>query len=131
MDHNNIIWFSEEGSSEIAQPGVKNASSGGMTRLTEGFEDKTQYFVDTLALGISKIAASSYPNPVIVRMSDFKTNEYALLIGSKQFEPKEANPMLGWRGASRYYSDGYREGFALECRAMLKCERKSGCGTSW
>jgi len=88
--------------------------------LTEGYEDKTAYFVDHLAQGIAKIAASQYPNPVIVRMSDFKTNEYANLIGGKQFEPEEENPMLGFRGASRYYSERYREGFTLECRAIKR-----------
>ncbi|MFW6102039.1 MAG: phosphoenolpyruvate synthase [Chloroflexota bacterium] len=88
--------------------------------LTEGYEDKTAYFVDHLAQGIAKIAASQYPNPVIVRMSDFKTNEYANLIGGKQFEPDEENPMLGFRGASRYYSNRYREGFALECSAIKR-----------
>jgi pyruvate,water dikinase len=97
-----------------------------IARLTQGFEDKTQYFVDTLAFGIARIAASRYPNPVIVRMSDFKTNEYAQLIGGKQFEPHEENPMLGWRGASRYYSEGYREGFALECRAIRKVREEIG-----
>jgi pyruvate,water dikinase len=95
-------------------------------QLTGRFEDKTQYFVDTLAFGIARIAASRYPAPVIVRMSDFKTNEYAQLIGGKQFEPKEENPMLGWRGASRYYSEGYREGFALECRAIHKVREEIG-----
>jgi pyruvate,water dikinase len=97
-----------------------------IAELTQGFADKTQYFVDTLACGIARIAASRYPNPVIVRMSDFKTNEYARLIGGKQFEPKEENPMLGWRGASRYYSEGYREGFALECRAIRKVREEIG-----
>ncbi|HEX3486443.1 MAG TPA: putative PEP-binding protein, partial [Micropepsaceae bacterium] len=86
--------------------------------LTVGYGDKTAYFVDRLAQGIARLAASQFPWPVIVRMSDFKTNEYAKLIGGTQFEPKEENPMLGWRGASRYYSDGYRDGFALECRAL-------------
>ncbi len=95
-------------------------------RMTQGLEDKPQYFVDTLAFGIARIAASRYPNPVIVRMSDFKTNEYAQLIGGRQFEPHEENPMLGWRGASRYYSEGYREGFALECRAIRKVREEIG-----
>ena len=72
--------------------------------------------MDVLARGISKIAAPSHPHPVIVRLSDFKSNEYAHLIGGSTFEPKEENPMLGLRGASRYYSDQYRDGFALECR---------------
>jgi pyruvate,water dikinase len=95
-------------------------------QLTHGFQDKMQYFVDTLAEGIARIAASRYPSPVIVRMSDFKTNEYAQLIGGSQFEPKEENPMLGWRGASRYYSEGYRAGFALECRAIRKVREEIG-----
>jgi pyruvate, water dikinase len=94
--------------------------------LTQGYEDKRQYFVETLAQGIAKIAASQYPHPVIVRMSDFKTNEYADLIGGRQFEPKESNPMLGFRGASRYYSDRYREGFALECQALKRVRELLG-----
>jgi pyruvate,water dikinase len=95
-------------------------------KLTAGYEDKTEYFVDHLARGIAKIAASQHPEPVIVRMSDFKTNEYADLIGGAQFEPKENNPMLGFRGASRYYSDRYREGFALECRAIKRVREEIG-----
>jgi pyruvate, water dikinase len=87
-------------------------------RLVRGYESPTAYFVQTLARGIATIAAAMYPDPVIVRMSDFKTNEYADLIGGSAFEPVEANPMLGWRGASRYYSEGYRDGFALECEAI-------------
>ena len=86
--------------------------------LTRGYEDKSKYFVDHLARGIAKIAASQYPEPVIVRMSDFKTNEYANLIGGAEFEPEESNPMLGFRGASRYAHELYREGFALECKAI-------------
>jgi len=94
--------------------------------LTRGFEDKTRYFVDMLASGIARIAATRYPNPVIVRTSDFRTNEYADLVGGRQFEPHERNPMLGWRGASRYYSEGYRAGFALECRAIRKVREEIG-----
>ncbi|MEA5507792.1 phosphoenolpyruvate synthase [Halotia wernerae UHCC 0503] len=94
--------------------------------LTRGYQDKTEYFVDNLTRGIAKIAASQYPQPVIVRMSDFKTNEYANLIGGKQFEPTESNPMLGFRGASRYYSDRYRAGFALECQAVKLAREKIG-----
>jgi pyruvate, water dikinase len=94
--------------------------------LTLGYDDKPAYFVDHLALGIARIAASQYPDPVIVRMSDFKTNEYADLIGGREFEPDENNPMLGFRGASRYYSDRYREGFALECRAIQKVREEMG-----
>jgi pyruvate, water dikinase len=95
-------------------------------RLTQGFAEKEQYFVETLAFGIARIAATRYPKPVIVRMSDFKTNEYAELIGGRQFEPHEENPMLGWRGASRYYSEGYSAGFALECRAIRKVREEIG-----
>jgi pyruvate,water dikinase len=87
-------------------------------RMTAGYPDLKEYFIDKLASGISKIAASRYPDPVVVRTSDFKSNEYAGLIGGEQFEPHEENPMLGWRGASRYYSEGYSEGFELECRAL-------------
>ena len=95
-------------------------------RLTRGYADKTEYFVDTLARGLARIAAAHHPRPVIVRTSDFKTNEYARLVGGAAFEPKEENPMLGWRGASRYYSDGYREGFALECRALVRARETLG-----
>jgi pyruvate, water dikinase len=95
-------------------------------KLTIGYTDLKKYFIDRLASGIAKIAASQYPDPVIVRTSDFKTNEYAGLIGGDQFEPHEENPMLGWRGASRYYSDGYREGFELECSALLKVRGEMG-----
>jgi len=94
--------------------------------LTRGYAEKSEYFVDHLSRGIAKIAAAQYPHPVIVRMSDFKTNEYADLIGGDRFEPDEANPMLGFRGASRYYSDDYREGFALECRAIKRVREEIG-----
>src|SRR6185312_715823 len=87
-----------------------------------GEEDPRDFFVRRLAEGIGRIAAAFYPKPVIVRMSDFKSNEYAMLIGGQEFEPTEENPMLGFRGASRYYDERYREGFQLECRA-LQCVR--------
>ena len=94
--------------------------------LTAGHDDRTEFFVDRLARGIATIAASRYPDPVIVRLSDFKTNEYANLIGGQQFEPDEENPMIGWRGASRYASEGYRDGFALECLAFKKAREQIG-----
>ncbi|CAJ0814521.1 Phosphoenolpyruvate synthase [Ralstonia wenshanensis] len=94
--------------------------------MTAGYEDRTEYFVDRLARGLGRIAAAQYPQPVVVRMSDFKTNEYAHLIGGAEFEPKEENPMLGFRGASRYYSPRYREGFALECRAIFRLRNEMG-----
>jgi pyruvate,water dikinase len=89
-----------------------------IARLVAGWESGADYFVHTLARGLSRLAAALYPKPVIVRMSDFKTNEYAGLMGGRDFEPKEENPMIGFRGASRYYSEAYREGFALECAAI-------------
>ncbi|MGP6088785.1 phosphoenolpyruvate synthase [Antarctobacter jejuensis] len=95
-------------------------------RLTKGYADRTDYFVETLAMGLSRIAATWYPNPTIVRMSDFKTNEYAELLGGRQFEPAEENPMIGFRGASRYYSDAYRDGFALECQAIHRLRTTMG-----
>ena len=94
--------------------------------LTQGYADKCEYFVDHLARGIAKIAAPWYPWPVIVRLSDFKTNEYAGLIGGKPFEEQEANPMLGFRGASRYTHPRYRDGFALECRAIKRLREEMG-----
>jgi pyruvate,water dikinase len=95
-------------------------------QLTIGYDDKKAFFVDRLAQGVAKIAAAFYPNDVIVRMSDFKSNEYANLIGGSEFEPVEDNPMIGFRGASRYYDESYQEGFALECRAMVKVRDEMG-----
>ncbi|MGK2870840.1 MAG: phosphoenolpyruvate synthase [Alphaproteobacteria bacterium] len=97
-----------------------------ISTLTQGYADKTEFFVDRLARGLARIAAAHFPKPVIVRMSDFKTNEYANLIGGAEFEPHEENPMLGFRGASRYYSPRYREGFALECRAIRRLRQEMG-----
>lgn len=94
--------------------------------LTRGYANKSDYFIDYLSRGIARIAAARYPHPVIVRMSDFKTNEYANLIGGTHFEPKEENPMLGFRGASRYYNDRYKEGFSLECQAIKKAREELG-----
>ncbi len=95
-------------------------------RLTAGYADKPQFFVDKLAQGVAMIAAAFYPKDVIVRLSDFKSNEYANLIGGRRYEPTEENPMLGFRGASRYYDPRYRAGFALECRAMKKVREDMG-----
>jgi pyruvate, water dikinase len=91
---------------------------GEIERLTAGYSRRADYFVDRLAQGVGMIAAAFWPKEVIVRLSDFKTNEYAGLVGGRAFEPVEENPMLGFRGASRYYDERYREGFALECEAM-------------
>jgi len=95
-------------------------------RRTEGFAKPEDFFVDRLALGVGQIAAAFYPRPVIMRFSDFKTNEYAGLLGGEAFEPKESNPMIGFRGASRYYDPRYREGFGLECAAVRKVRDEMG-----
>lgn len=94
--------------------------------LTKNYMDRSSYFVDQLSQGIATIAAAFYPKEVIVRLSDFKTNEYANLIGGKDFEPKEENPMLGFRGASRYYNERYIEGFSLECAAIKRVRETMG-----
>ena len=97
-----------------------------IAELTKGYADRGQYFVDLLAEGVGVIAAAFYPRPVIVRFSDFKTDEYANLLGGSSYEPHESNPMMGFRGASRYYSDVYRLGFGLECQAIVKVRRDMG-----
>ncbi|MFA4873543.1 MAG: phosphoenolpyruvate synthase [Patescibacteria group bacterium] len=97
-----------------------------IAKITAHEPDKLKYFVDQLSYGIARIAAAFYPNDVIVRLSDFKTSEYASLIGGKAFEPEERNPMIGWRGASRYYDPKYMPGFALECRALKKVREEMG-----
>jgi pyruvate,water dikinase len=95
-------------------------------KLTVGYTNKAQFFVDRLAEGVARIAASFYPKDVIVRLSDFKSNEYANLIGGAEFEPVESNPMIGWRGASRYYDPKYIAAFELECRALVKVREDMG-----
>ena len=95
-------------------------------RITRGYADKVAYFVDRLSQGIGTIAAAFWPRPVILRFSDFKTNEYAKLIGGAAFEPSEENPMLGWRGASRYYHPNYKEGFLLEVAAVKRVRETFG-----
>ncbi|MDG6219787.1 MAG: phosphoenolpyruvate synthase, partial [Candidatus Thermoplasmatota archaeon] len=94
--------------------------------LIKGYKDKTQFFVDQLSYGIAKIAASQYPDPVVVRTSDFKTNEYENLIGGAEFEKREDNPMIGFRGAFRYTSKRYEKAFALECKALKKVREDIG-----
>lgn len=107
---------------QIQDPSVKDA----IDKISISYTDKAQYFVDTLAQGVAKIGAAFYPNDVIVRLSDFKSNEYADLLGGRAYEPTEENPMLGFRGASRYYDARYRDGFALECQAMQKVRVEMG-----
>ena len=94
--------------------------------LSEGYDDKIQFYVDKLAEGIGRIGAAFYPKPVIVRFSDFKTNEYRQLVGGELYEPAEENPMIGWRGASRYYHPKFKDAFMLECKAMKKVREEMG-----
>ncbi len=107
---------------EVADPAVRRA----IAERTAGYSDPGAFFVDRLAQGVATIAAAFYPRPVIVRWSDFKTNEYAHLLGGAQFEPPEHNPMIGFRGASRYYDERYRAGFALECQAVRRVREDMG-----
>lgn len=102
-----------------------------INEITVGYEDKKQYFVDKLAEGIAQIAAAFYPKPVIVRLSDFKTNEYRTLIGGHSFEPEESNPMMGWRGASRYYNEKFKPAFEMEIRALKKAREIFGLKNIW
>jgi len=95
-------------------------------KITAGYRDKKEFFVDKLAEGVGRISAAFYPKPVIVRLSDFKSNEYANLIGGREYEPIESNPMIGWRGASRYYSPEFLPAFELECKALAKVRNEMG-----
>ena len=111
----------------LKYPRLKDAAAKlQIEELTKGYSSKKEYYVDKLSQGIATIAAAFYPKDVIVRLSDFKTNEYANLIGGKEFEPHEENPMIGWRGASRYYDPKYRAGFALECQAFKRVREQMG-----
>ena len=94
--------------------------------ITVGYKDKKQFFIDKLAEGVGTIAAAFYPKDVIVRLSDFKTNEYAMLLGGREYEPVESNPMIGWRGASRYYSPSFLPAFELECKGLQKVRNEFG-----
>ena len=106
---------------------IKNRSlKKRIDRITVGFKNKKGFYVQKLAEGIGQIAAAFYPHPVIVRFSDFKTNEYASLLGGKDYEPEEENPMIGWRGASRYYDPRFKAAFGLECQAVLLAREKWG-----
>jgi pyruvate,water dikinase len=106
----------------ITEPALRSQ----INEITRGYDTKEEFFVDKLAQGIAMMCAAFYPREVILRTSDFKTNEYCNLIGGMLFEPKEENPMMGWRGASRYYKPGYEEGFALECEAMKRVRDEMG-----
>lgn len=102
------------------------AQSAAINKLTENYDTKEDYLIEKLSQGVATIAAAFYPKEVIVRMSDFKSNEYSGLLGGAFFEPQEENPMLGFRGASRYYHEKYREGFKLECEAMKVVREEMG-----
>lgn len=117
--------FGTTGSNEEEEKELRKVKHT-IDKLTRGYKNKPDYFIDKLAQGIAQIASAFYPKEVIVRMSDFKTNEYANLLGGKDFEPMEENPMLGWRGASRYYDKKYESGFALECAAIRKLREEFG-----
>ncbi|MDZ7798713.1 MAG: phosphoenolpyruvate synthase [Patescibacteria group bacterium] len=95
-------------------------------KITRDYKNKSEFFIDKLAMGVAMIAAAFYPKDVIVRLSDFKSNEYANLIGGSEFEPEESNPMIGWRGASRYYDKNYEAAFKLECQALKKVRKEMG-----
>jgi pyruvate,water dikinase len=105
---------------------LPDATRREIDRLTRGYADKTEYFVERLSQGIAVLAAAFWPRPVILRFSDFKTNEYAHLVGGASFEPAEENPMIGWRGASRYYHPEFKEGFLLEVRAVKRVRERLG-----
>ncbi|MGK7909436.1 MAG: phosphoenolpyruvate synthase [Synechococcus sp.] len=107
---------------ELSDPLDKQA----IEHLTRHYDSKSEFFIDKLARGVGTIAAAFYPKPVVVRMSDFKSNEYANLLGGTAFEPSEENPMIGWRGASRYYDPSFREAFGLECEAIARVRNDMG-----
>ncbi|MFH1713856.1 MAG: phosphoenolpyruvate synthase [Patescibacteria group bacterium] len=102
-----------------------------IAEATLGYTDKKEYFINKLSEGISQIAAAFWPKPVIVRLSDFKTNEYSSLIGGKEFEPEESNPMIGWRGASRYYDEKFKPAFEMECKALKRARDIFGLDNIW
>lgn len=106
----------------VSTPSERNA----IAELTKGYPHPAEYYVDLLSQGMGRIAAAFYPRPVILRFSDFKSNEYAKLLGGSNFEPSEENPMLGWRGASRYYAPAFRDAFALECQALKTVRETMG-----
>jgi len=120
VEYDKLKWYAGEGQED------KMELIHQIDELTKGYEDKTRYYVDKLVEGISKIAAAFYPNDVIVRFSDFKTNEYRTLLGGYLYEPEEENPMIGWRGTSRYYDEKFKTAFGFECEAMHKVRTEIG-----
>ena len=126
IHHQQLHQGASAGADRLRKDRQMRKLKANIDKLTAGYDDKPQFFVDKLAQGVAMIAAAFYPKDVIVRLSDFKTNEYANLIGGRAYEPVEENPMLGFRGASRYYNPRYQAGFALECRAMKKVRDEMG-----
>ena len=122
---NALLEYSKLKREARSDPKVKRTVKR-IEELTEGYTDKAQYYIDELAEGIAKIAAAFWPHEVIIRFSDFKTNEYRTLIGGQRYEPDEENPMLGWRGASRYYAKRFKDAFGLECAALKKVRERMG-----
>lgn len=120
IEYDKIKWWAGEGQAD------KQEIVDKIDELTVGYEDKTRYYVDELTEGIAKIAAAFYPHDVIIRFSDFKTNEYRSLLGGEMYEPEEENPMIGWRGTSRYYDDNFKVAFGLECEAIKKVREELG-----
>ncbi|MBP9760091.1 MAG: phosphoenolpyruvate synthase [Candidatus Pacebacteria bacterium] len=120
VEYDKLKWWAGEGQADKAELVTE------IDKLTKGYTDKTRYYVDELAEGIAKIAAAFYPNDVIIRFSDFKTNEYRTLLGGYLYEPEEENPMIGWRGTSRYYDEKFKTAFGLECEAIQKVRTELG-----
>jgi len=120
VEYDKLKWYAGEGQED------KRELVAQIDELTQGYEDKTRYYVDELAEGIAKIAAAFYPNDVIIRFSDFKTNEYRTLLGGCLYEPEEENPMIGWRGTSRYYDEKFKTAFGFECEAIQKVRTEFG-----
>jgi pyruvate, water dikinase len=120
VEYEKLKWYAGEGQTDKVELVQK------IDELTPGYTDKTRYYVDELAEGIAKIAAAFYPNDVIIRFSDFKTNEYRTLLGGYLYEPEEENPMIGWRGTSRYYDDKFKTAFGFECEALHRVRTELG-----
>ncbi len=120
VEYDKLKWYAGEGQQDKIEVVDK------INELTVGYEDKTRYYVDKLSEGIAKIAAAFYPNDVIIRFSDFKTNEYRTLLGGEFYEPKEENPMIGWRGTSRYYDEKFKTSFGFECEAIQRVRTEFG-----
>lgn len=120
LEYDKIKWWAGEGQTD------KQELMEEIDKLTKGYTDKTRYYVDELTEGIAKIAAAFYPNDVIIRFSDFKTNEYRTLLGGYMYEPEEENPMIGWRGTSRYYDEKFKAAFGLECEALHRVRTELG-----